>query len=182
MVLPCDFFTTLLRCGKRTVPDAEARTSAAKVAHLSDSASEGFATMVNLNNTHWCSAFACARSKVVHVYDSMGGDSPSVGHDHTVTRMKMVAAVLGMIDSAHPSGPNGVQKWTTKFRNLPSKTDSYRCGPLAFNFLVMGFLGDVDTQGIGGDVARLSFPTKCAAASFLDHLLGLHVVEYSFFF
>lgn len=156
VVLPCDLFTTLLRWCKRVAPDAEAEMAAAKVSTLADGAADGFATMINLNNTHSCSAFACARSKAVHVFDSLGGRDLSVGHRHLGKRMKMLSGFLGFIDSKNPDGPNCVKQWSTKYHNQPDQADSYRCGPLAFHFLVIGLLGDVHPQGMDGEVARLA--------------------------
>lgn len=163
LILPCDVFTNLLRTGKRVASDAESETAAANVSHLAGGAADGFATRINLKNTHGCSAFACSSSKVIHIDDSMGGQTPSVCHKHLVKRMHMLGVVLGLIESNSPGGPNGVEKWRTKYYHLPRQSDSYSCGSLAFNCLVMGLLGDVSPQGLEGDVARvaLAFTLCC---------------------
>ena len=156
-VMTCEQFTSLIRTHRGDTPTmSDATTTAQRLAKTMPSCN-AFATMVNINNQHWCAAVVRLDEHTICMYDPKPDPALAVHVNLAWTRLQMLANTVAIAQAHHVGKQwlDGRLPWEER-RAGNVQVDLHNCGAFSLQFLVHA-VTNVHFQLVGcrGDDLRL---------------------------
>lgn len=141
-VMLCGKMTALLRSVHgHTVSLADAHKMARKWAVKAGKCGS-IATLINIDDAHWCAAFVSFADRVIRLYDPLGGDKLDAKLEFVLSRIKMwancVVAAQARQATDAVGGENSVSSgtWSVEYECTPRQEDAHSCGVLSTLFVI----------------------------------------------